>query len=46
MAIDRAVGAAFAPRDDGRFRVHAAAFEQDREVPIAELTPGRPAWAE
>jgi galactokinase len=40
MAIDRAVGAAFAPRGDGRLRVHAVAFDETREIALEGLEPG------
>jgi galactokinase len=40
MAIDRAVGAAFAPRDDRRLRVHAVAFDETREIALDGLAPG------
>jgi galactokinase len=39
MAIDRQVRVAFAGRDDARIRAHAAAFDQTREVQIADLEP-------
>ena len=40
MAIDRAVGAAFAPRDDRELRIHAVAYDQTRAIGLEGLAPG------
>ncbi len=41
MALDRGVAIAFAPRPDDVLRVHAAAFDDARELTSADLVPGR-----
>jgi galactokinase len=39
MAIERAAVVAFRPRPDGRFRVHATAYGETREVDLETLRP-------
>jgi galactokinase len=39
MAIDRWIGVACAPRDDGVLRAHSAVFDETRELSIDYLTP-------
>jgi galactokinase len=39
MAIDRRVGVAFGPREDGVLRAHSVIFDETRELSIDDLTP-------
>jgi galactokinase len=39
MALDLGVACAFAPRDDGRLRVHSVAHGETREAAVADLQP-------
>lgn len=39
MAIDRWVGAAFAPRTDGVLRMHSVVFDESRETQLDDLAP-------
>jgi len=39
MALGLGVACAFAPRDDGRLRVHSAAHGETREAAVADLQP-------
>ena len=46
MAIDRWVGVAFAPRSDGRLRMHSVFFDEFHAVPVDEPTPpGGARWS-
>jgi galactokinase len=45
MAIDRRVGVAFAPRDDGVLRAHSVVFAETRELSVDGLAPpGGSGW--